>query len=126
MFPVLLIVALIAVNTLTFFTECSKFDRDFKYLVSVKGTSPSYGHDIADIASEIQEELALEFNNDFLDFDLSCNPISGGYWNVSGQLEMTPTLFGLGLRDSIFGIMLPKLKHQQNICIEVYKPGVIF
>lgn len=126
MFPILLIVALISINALTFISECSKFDRDLKTCVACLGTSPSYGQDINNIVADIRDDLGNNFDNNFLELEVDCHTISGGYYSVCGQLYMTPTLFGLGLRDNVLGVALPKLTHKQQINIEVYKPGVLF
>lgn len=126
MFPVILIIAVIAVNALTFFSECASFDRSFKQIVTCIGPSPGYGKDVGNVKSIIESELHNRFDEDFLDFDVSVENISGGYQQFSANLKMHPTLFGMGLRSEIFGVPLPSLNHEQKMTVEVYKPGVIF
>lgn len=125
MFPVILIIAVICVNALTFFSECSSFDRTFKQIVTSLGPNPGYGKDISNVKSILESELQNRFDDDFLDFEVSVENVSGGLQEFSGNLKMYPTLFGMGLRSEIFGVPLPSLNHQQKMTIEVYKPGVI-
>ena len=125
-FPVIIIIAVIAVNALTFFSQCSSFDRTFKQIVTNIGTSPAYGKDISNTKAVLESSLEEDFNNDFLSFEVNVGGISNGLQEFSGSLKMYPTLFGMGLRSEIFGVPLPSLNHEQKMVIEVYKPGVIF
>lgn len=126
MFPVILIIAVIAVNALTFFSECSSFDRSFKQIVSCIGPNPGYGKDTGNTKAIIENELNQRFDNEFLDFDVSVENVNGGFQKFRGVIKMFPTLFGMGLRSEILGVPLPSLNHEQVIVIETYKPGVIF
>lgn len=126
MFPVVLIIAVIAVNALTFFSECSSFDRAFKQVTTCIGPNPGYGKNIGNTKSIIESELQNRFDEDFLDFEVSVENVSGGFQEFRAVLKMYPTLFGMGLRSEIFGVPLPSLNHEQKMVIEVYKPGVIF
>ncbi len=50
-FPVMLIVAAIAVNACSFFGVCAAFDNDFRDAVRTCATSPAYGQDVAHIGN---------------------------------------------------------------------------
>lgn len=126
MFPIILIIAVIMVNALTFFTKCASFDRSLQQIVSSLGTSIAYGENIQNFRSQIIAMLNDEFDNDFIEFEISVENQSGNHQTFDGILKMYPTLFGMGLRDNIFGVPLPSLNHHQKISIDVYKPGVIF
>lgn len=126
MFPVILIIAVICVNSLTFFAECSSFDRSFKQIVTSIGPNPGYGKDISNIKSIIESELQNRFKEDFLEFEVSVENVNGGLQEFRAKLKMYPTLFGMGLRSEILGVPLPSISHEQKMTIEVYKPGVIF
>lgn len=126
MFPIVIIIAVIAVNALTFFSSCANFDRAFKQEVVSYATNPGYGEDIANTRSILQNNLTEKFDNSFMDFNISVENVSGGLQAFYGELKMHPTLFGMGLRDEILGLPMPTLNHQQKIVIERYKPGVIF
>ena len=56
-FPVMLIVAAIAVNACSFFGVCAAFDNDFRDAVRTCATSPAYGQDVAQSCSLIEQEL---------------------------------------------------------------------
>lgn len=126
MFPIVMIIAVIMINALTFFCECSKFDRVFKETVVSIGASPAYGESSANTKSILEDAIAKDFTKDFLESQVTYEDINGGYVSFTGVLKMYPTLFGLGLKRDIFGLALPPLEHQQKISIDVYKPGVIF
>ena len=125
MFPVILIIAVIAVNALTFFSECSSFDRIFKQTVVTIAPNPGYGKDLGNTKSIIEEELKNRFDEEFLDFDVSVEGVNNNFQEFSAKLIMHPTLFGMGLRSEFFGIPLPSLNHEQKMVVEVYIPGVI-
>lgn len=126
LFPVIIIIAVIAVNALTFFTYCSDFDRSFKQEVSFIASNPGYGQSVSSTKSIIQSDLIEKFDNDYLEFEISVENVSGNFQAFNGKLKMHPTLFGMGLRSEIFGVALPTLNHQQKLVVEQYKPGVIF
>ena len=56
---------------------------------------------------------------------VSAEAVSGGHTRFTGTLEYMPTLFGLGLRSTVFGIPLPPLTHAVSIAVDCYKPGVL-
>lgn len=126
LFPVVIIIAVIAVNALTFFSTCANFDRAFKQEVASIASSPGYGEGISNIVSLLKNDLNEKFENEFLDFNVSVENISGGFQAYNGEIRMHPTLFGMGLRSEIFGMPMPTLNHQQKLVVEQYKPGVIF
>lgn len=126
MLPIILIIAVIAVNALTFFSECSSFDRTFKQIVSCTGTSPAYGMSTDNTVANVKQQLYEKFDKEFLDFDVDAQGKVGGLTEFCGSIKMHPTLFGLGLKSDILGVPLPSLNHEQKITIEEYKPGVIF
>lgn len=126
MFPIILIIAVICINALTFFSECSYFDRTLKQIVSCTATSPAYGCSSDNVVASVKNQLQDKMNKDFLDFEVWAEAKAGGFYQYNGVIKMYPTLFGLGLKKEIFGISLPSLNHEQRIIIEQYKPGVIF
>ena len=57
-FPVLIIVAVIAVNALAFFSECAAFDNVFRDAVRVHVTSPAAGQGIEQSSALVQTALS--------------------------------------------------------------------
>ncbi len=125
-FPVMIAIAAIAVNAMAFFGICAAFDNDFRDLVRVHATSPAYGQDIAQSCTAIEQGLAATFEGkDTVVAHVSAQAVSRGHTTFTGTVEFSPTLFGLSLKDSIFGVSLPKLVHREEFTVDCYKPGVI-
>lgn len=124
-FPVLIIVALIAVNALAFFSECAAFDNAFRDAVRVHATSPASGQGVEQSSALIQASLTSAFDANNEAARVSVEGASGGHVCFTGTLEYAPTLFGLGLRSTVFGIALPPLTHVSSFTVDCYKPGVL-
>ncbi len=124
-FPVLIIVAVIAVNALAFFSECAAFDNVFRDAVRVHATSPAAGQGIEQSSALVQTALSAAFDAENEAVRVSAEAVSGGHTRFTGTLEYMPTLFGLGLRSTVFGIPLPPLTHAVSIAVDCYKPGVL-
>lgn len=124
--PVMIAIAVIAVNAMTFFGTCAAFDNDLRDLARVHATSPAYGQDVAQSCVAIEQDLAEAFSSqDNVGVHVSARAASGGHTTFTGTVEFLPTLFGLGLKDSIFGVALPKLVHREEFTVDCYKPGVL-
>lgn len=123
-FPVLIIVAAISVNVLTFFSECASFDRQFAQAVRVCASSPAYGETAQGNAGLVSDRLAA-FSRDYLEVSVSSESVGSGHVKYAGELVYSPTLFGMGLRSEIFGVSLPKLTHAASYVIDPYKAGVV-
>lgn len=124
-FPVLLIVAVIAVNALLFFSECAAFDNTFRDAVRVHATSPAYGQTAAQGCSQVELALSEAFSQPYENSRVSLEGTAGGHTRFSATLEFYPTLFGLGLRSSVLGVALPPLSHTVSHTVDCYKPGVL-
>ena len=124
-FPVMIVVAVVAVNALSFFGTCAAFDNDFRDLVRVHAESPAYGQDVGQSCTAVEDALAQTLRSqDNVSAHVSARASSGGHTTFTGRVEYAPTLFGLGLKDSVFGVSLPKLVHEEEFTVDCYKPGV--
>lgn len=123
--PVLIAVAVIAVNALLFFSECAAFDRAFRGAVRVFATSPAYGQGSSDACAGIVAALEETFPDDNLDVSVEAEDGGFGHVTYRGTISFTPTLFGLGLKSEVFGVALPRLEHSATLTVDPYKPGVI-
>ena len=123
--PVLIIVATIAVNALLFFSNCASFDRVFSNAVRVHATSPAYGSGESEARASIARTLSDAFPDDNLEVAVSTEDGGLGHTTYTGTITFKPTLFGLGLKDSVFGVSLPRLSHSASLTVDPYKPGVI-
>lgn len=123
-FPVLIIVAVIAVNALTFFVECATFDRIAHEAVRVHATSPAYGQGPDQACALIEQEIRSCVDESNLNVSVSRSNTGFDFDRYSATLEFSPTLFGMGLHSEVFGIALPKLTHTTSYVVDTYKPGV--
>lgn len=124
-FPLLLVVAVIAVNAMLFFSDCAAFDRVSHEAVRIHAASPAYGQGLDQSRMEVARSLAATFDRSNLSSHVSVEDSASGCTTFAMTLEFSPTLFGLGLRSSIFGIQLPRLEHTTRFAIDRYKPGVV-
>lgn len=125
-FPIVIIIAVIAINALLFFGQCASFDRVFRQVVSTVASSPASGQNTANTKNLLERELYEAFTQSNIDFEVSVEANSGDFHRFSGKLLMQPTLFGMGLKREIFGVSLPSLTHECQMTIDEYKPGVMF
>lgn len=124
-FPVLLIVALVAVNALLFFSECASFDRLVRESVRVHASSPAYGQGIDQSIALVQADLDSKFEADYLDVEVSAWTEGAGHTRFSASLSFLPTLFGRPLKTEVFGVSFPRLVHTTSLVVDTYKPGVL-
>lgn len=76
-FPVLIIVAVIAVNALAFFSECAAFDNVFRDAVRVHVTSPAAGQGIEQSSALVQTALSAAFDAENEAVRVSAEGVSG-------------------------------------------------
>ncbi len=123
--PVLIIVAVIAVNALTFFVQCAEFDRVTHEAVRTYAVSPSYGQGIDQSCTQIEQAIRDAIDESNIDIQVNYGGAGFDFNSFTATLEYHPTLFGLGLRSEVFGVALPTLSHTTSYVVDVYKPGLI-
>ena len=124
-FPVMIIVAVVAVNALLFFGECASFDRVARDAVRVYAASPAHGQGTEDVVACVSQAVEASAEADNLSTSLAVTSRSSGHTTYTATLKFYPTLFGLGLKSSVLGVDLPCLEHSVSMTIDVYKPGVV-
>lgn len=124
-FPVMMVVALIAINALLFFGECASFDRNFKDASCAYASSPGFGQTVDASCAKIKSSVEGVCNTEYVEITVTSSGVEGGLVTLTGTLSFTPTLFGAGVLDSVFGISFPRMTHQSQIVVDCYKPGVI-
>lgn len=125
MFPVVLVVAIITMNALLFFGECVSYDKQLSQAVRAVAASPAYGQGVGQSAAAVDSLLQSQFDDSNLSSHVVAEGTSDGFVRFTGTLEFAPTLFGLGLKDEVLGVPLPKLKHSAGVVVDVYHPGVL-
>lgn len=120
-FPVVIVVAVIAVNALLFFGQCAAFDRLARNAVRVVAASPSTQESATDLAARIQSMVSEGMDG----ADVACAPCGaeGALTRFQVTCSFQPTLFGRGLRSQVWGVPLPALVHSTELALEVYAPG---
>lgn len=118
-FPVVIIVALIAVNALLFFADCAQLDRVARNAVTTLASSPPLDEDPAVLAAKVEALVREETNAQ----DITCQyEESSGIGRFCVTASFEATLFGRGLRSSIFGVSLPRLQHSTALAVDTYSP----
>ena len=124
-FPVLIVVAAIAMNAVLFFSECAQFDRLARQAVRVHATAPAYGANAATSCAAVEQELKAAFARPYVQVSVARAETALGFDRYTATIEFSPTLFGMGLRDQVFGVPLPHLVHEVSYTVDTYKPGVL-
>lgn len=124
-FPVMVIVAVIAVNALLFFADCAQFDRVARDAVRIHGSSPGYGQSLDESIGLVAEAIETSLDTERLEVSVSADGRSLGHTRFTATLRSAPSFFGLNLKSSVFGVALPALEHSVSMTIDSYKPGVL-
>lgn len=123
--PVLLAIAVIAVNACVFFSECASFDRIARQAVRTHATSPGYGQGADQGRLKVLTDLESSFDASNETVEVFVESAGGQCVRYSATLSYAPTLFGMGLKSEVFGVSLPTLKHSASLVVDPFNPGVI-
>ena len=123
--PVIVAVAVIAVNALLFFSECAAFDRAFRGAVRVHATSPAYGQGASESCALIKQTIDAVVADEGIETEVSAAGGGAGHTTFTATISFSPTLFGMGPVTDVFGVALPRLSHTSVMTVDCYKPGVI-
>ena len=123
--PVIIAVAAIAINALSFFGVTASFDCLFPQVVRVCAQAPGYDDAAYSTASQIQAKLEDRFSSSGCAVQVDVAADSSGNQLFTGEVRYEPTLFGFSLRSSIFGMDFSPLTHKRSVAISPYRPGVL-
>ena len=123
--PIAIVVAAIAVNALLFFSECAKFDRVARNAVRVCATSPAYEQGLEQSTAAIDAIIDAEMGEG-VTCEVAVRGGGAGFATFTASMSYAPSLFGAELRESVFGVALPRLTHETSITVDAYKPGMLF
>ena len=124
-FPVIILISLIVVNVILFFSDCSSFNRLFRSSVCTYAASPAYGQEIGQSCTLIEGDLNEAMKRDNLQIEISSTGLNEGTATFVGIIRFQPTLFGKGSLSGAFGVSFPALSHEEKISVCVYKPGMV-
>lgn len=122
-FPVVIIIAVIAVNALLFFGQCASFDRAARNAIRVVAASPSTKEAPADLAARIEAVVETELQLDAGMVECVALAAEDGVSRFRIAHSFTPTLFGMGLRTQIWGVPIPQLSHATELAVDMYAPN---
>lgn len=123
--PVAIALAVIVVNALSFLGTCAAFDRAARQAICVYAPAPDAGQNALEVASVVEEELDAALSAPNVAIEVSSQSATAQYQRYCARLSFVPTLFGLGLRDEVFGVPLPRLVHEVDLVVDAYRPGVL-
>lgn len=124
LFPVMLMIALIACNSILFLSECSAFDRMVRESVCVFAPSPASDESSAQICALVEGSLESFSQKDYLSCTVSASAHDNGLTTYTATLFFTPTIFGAYPLRSVFDVELTPIEHPIAITVDSYKPGV--
>lgn len=123
--PVLLVVALVAANAMTFFVQCAVFDRAAHQAVRVHAAAPAYGQGLATSCALVEADIRAALGGSNVEVSVTCSSAGRNLERFTATLVFSPILFGCGLRSQVFGVQMPGLTHTTEYVVDSYKPGVI-
>lgn len=123
--PVLIIVAVIAVNAVSFFADCAVFDRVARESVRVHATAPAYGQSVGESCALVEADLREAIGRSNIDVSVAHSSTGFDFDLYTATIEYHPTLFGMGLRSEVLGVALPALSHSTVYVVDGYKAGVL-
>lgn len=121
--PVVIVIAVVLVNTLWFASDCASFDRVARNCVRIEGVSPRIRDSVEEVQSKIESTLKGSFDGKNQSVRVWTSGKVNNIQQYTCELTWSPTIFGLDLKDSIFGVHISGLKHEVVLSIFPYKPG---
>ena len=123
--PVIIVIAAVAVNAITFFVDCAVFDRVAHEAVRVHASAPAYRQTTDQGCALVQQEVEERLGRSNLSVTVSHGVTGADFDEYTATLEYSPTLFGMGLRSQVFGVSLPRLSHTTRYVVDSYRAGVV-
>lgn len=124
LFPIMLMIALVACNSILFLSECASFDRIFRESVCIFAPSPASDQSKEQICAQIEGSLSSFAQTDYLSARVQASSGNDGLTTYSATLFFTPTIFGAYPLRRVFDIELAPIEHTVQITVDTYQPGV--
>ncbi len=125
-FPVAILLALIALNAQCYLSEAASFDRLARQCIRVYGASPDCGLSDAAIAGQMEAYLQQCFSKENLSCHVEVAKSTATLRNFKATLVYRPELFGLSMSREVFGVALPEVSHTTELTLDTYRPGAWF
>lgn len=124
-FPVVIVIAVILFNALSFASLCGSFDRLAKNEIRSICSSLSLEESEEENFDALVRNLNERFHDENVSVTCKKRHLSNSFMEYTCELNFFPTLFGMELKKSTFGIELPPLKHIQRHVVDQKKEGDI-
>ena len=124
-FPILIVIASVMVNALSFASECSRFDRIARNALRCETATPAIEENSSQALERVQDALTSNFLFENETVLTSVNGSSGSSVVYECELKWSPTLFGMGLKSEIFGIRMFELSHKTTLVVDPHRSGDI-
>ena len=124
-FPILIVIASLMVNALSFASECSRFDRISRNAIRCETATPAIEENSDDACVRVREILQENFvqENESVLADISSS--EGASVTYVCELKWSPTLFGMGLKREVFGVEMFELSHSTTFTVDPHRSGDI-
>ena len=122
-FPLILLIACIALNALLMVSECSAFDR----LARDEIRRQAYVLDDEErsvCSARVEDYLRKEFSETYFDVNVTMED-SGAFLVYVAELQYYPHLFGRNLPRNFFGVSLQPVKHQTTLAVSSNRLKII-
>ena len=119
----MIIVAVVLVNALSFASECARFDREARNAIRCEASTPAINEGYFGPASRIGSALQSSFSASNESTSVSVSKSSLFTTRYECELMWSPTLFGLGMKTSVFGVQLFQLSHKCALSVDPYRAG---
>ena len=119
--PVMVVIALIVFNALTFFGLCAEHDRVARNAGRVYASAPASAV-ASEAAGEVQAAIEANLGCPTAESSVTASLPHLAPATFTCTLAYHPTLFGLGVRSEVLGVPLPALSHTVEMSTFVYNP----
>lgn len=115
--PVVMVIAAIVFNALTFFSYCAQLDREFRNATRVWVVAPPSSMDLHSAVEQLDYQVWFDPEGENPAISFAYEVDGGGLVTVTATMEYRPTLFGLQTRQELFGVRLPALSHTAQMTV---------
>ena len=115
--PVVMVIAAIVFNALTFFSCCAEFDRMVRNAARTWVVAPPSSMDLHTAVEQLDHRIWFDSAGENPSVSFTYEADASDLVTVTANMEYRPTLFGLQTRQELFGVALPALRHSTQITV---------
>lgn len=120
-FPVIAMIAAIACLSVAYMGFCASFDGAARNAMRLEADD---GNDAA-ASAEIADRIAAATGIDRSCISVDRSRMGLGHMRYTATFSFDPSLVGLHVPTSIFGIEMPMLTHECSLVVSPYRKGVV-